>query len=152
MAAAVTAPPRPRGKWTPARIFMVISAAYHLPLAIVGLALDQTFAFGSDEVARAGSEHVFGIFETNGWHSLLALLLGIISAYYAMYPRGARDAALMIGLLHVGIVASLILWEPSTFWLASNDADQVVHTSTAIAGISSALMTRPRRSKAALPG
>ncbi len=139
-------------RWTPARIFMLVSAVWHLPLGIAGLIYDQTFPVGPTAAELAGSELVFGIFETNGWHSLLALLLGIISAYYAMYPRGARDAALMIGLLHVGIVASLILWEPSTFWLASNDADQVVHTSTAIAGISSALMTRPRRSKAALPG
>ena len=98
---------------------------------------------------RAGdSEHIFGILETNGWHSLAALLLGLISLYFAMRPEGARQAALAIGVAHVGIVLGLTLWAPSTFWLASNGADQVVHASTAIGGIGSALLTRPIYSRA----
>lgn len=139
-------------RWTPARIFMLAAVVVHLPLGVAGLVYDQTFPVGASATARAGSEQIFGIFETNGWHSVAALVIGIIAAYFTMYPRRARDAALMIGLFHVGIVVSLVLWEPSTFWLASNAADQVVHASTAIGGITSALLTRPRRSEAALSG
>ena len=128
-------------RWTPARIFMVISTLYHLPLGIGGLIYDQTFPVGAAAAERAGSELVFGIFETNGWHSLLALLLGVVSVYYTIRPRGARETALVIGVVHVGVFASLIVWEPSTFWLASNFADQVIHAGTAIGGISSALLT-----------
>ena len=138
-----------RDRWTPARIFMLISTLYHLPLGIAGLVYDQSFPVGAAAAEQAGSALVFGVFETNGWHSLLALLLGIVSAYYTMYPRGARDVALMIGWVHVGVFASLIVWEPSTFWLASNAADQVLHASTAIGGITAALLTRPRGSEAA---
>jgi hypothetical protein len=134
------------GNWTPARIFMVASAVFHLPVAIVGLAIDQTFPFGADATVDAGSAHIFGILETNGWHSLAALLLGVISLYFALRPERARDAAFAIGIAHVVIVLSLTFWVPSTFWLASNGADQVVHTSTAIGGIGSALLTRPIRS------
>jgi hypothetical protein len=47
---------------------MLVSALYHLPLGIAGLLYDQTFPIGSAEAERAGSEHVFGVFETNGWH------------------------------------------------------------------------------------
>jgi hypothetical protein len=130
-------------RWTPARIFMIVSTLYHLPLGIAGLIYDQTFPVGATAAQRAGSELVFGIFETNGWHSVAALGIGIISVYYAVYPRRARDAALAIGLFHVAIVASLEIWEPSTFWLASNAADQIVHASTAVGGIASALLTRP---------
>jgi hypothetical protein len=130
-------------RWTPARIFMLAAAVWHLPLGILGLVYDQTFPVGATAAERASSEHVLGIFETNGWHSLAALVLGIITAYFTIYPRRARDAALIIGLLHVGIVAALVVWHPSTFWLASNGADQVVHASTAIGGIGSALLTRP---------
>jgi hypothetical protein len=130
----------------------VVSTLYHLPLGIAGLIYDQTFPVGAAAAERAGSELVFGIFETNGWHSVAALALGVISVYYTFYPRGARDAALAIGLFHVGIVASLEIWEPSTFWLASNFADQVIHTGTAIGGITSALLTKPRRSNRALAG
>ena len=135
-------------RWTPARIFMVVSTLYHLPLGIAGLIYDQTFPVGAAAAERAGSELVFGIFETNGWHSVAALFVGVISVKYAFRPRGARDAALAIGLFHVGIVASLEIWEPSTFWLASNFADQVIHTFTAIGGIAAGLLTRPRTSEA----
>jgi len=130
---------------------MLAAAVWHLPLGILGFVYDQTFPVGATAAEGASSEHVLGIFETNGWHSLAALLLGIITAYFTMYPRRARDAALIIGLLHVGIVAALVVWHPSTFWLASNGADQVVHASTAIGGIASALLTRPRGSETATP-
>lgn len=131
------------GSWTPARIFMLAAAAVHLPLGIIGLLYDQTFPVGASAAARAGSDHVFGVLETNGWHSLAALGVGIFTAYFTMYPSRARDAALIIGVFHVGIIAALVVWDPSEFWLASNGADQVVHASTAIGGIGSALLTRP---------
>ncbi len=130
--------------WTPARIFMVVSAVWHLPLGIAGLAIDQTFPIGPGDAAAAGSEHVFGIFETNGWHSLAAVILGVISLLFAVRHDRAREAALAIGIFHVGVVAALMLWQPETFWLASNGADQVVHSSTAVGGILSGLLT-PRR-------
>jgi hypothetical protein len=140
---------RPGSGWTPARVFMLAAAAVHLPLGIIGLVYDQTFPVGVSAAARAGSDHVFGVLETNGWHSLAALGIGIVTAYFTIYPRRAREAALMIGVLHVGIVASLVVWDPSKFWLASNAADQVVHASTAIGGIGSALLTRPIASRGA---
>ena len=137
--------------WTPARIFMATSAVFHLPVAIVGLAIDQTFPLGADEAAHAGSEHIFGIFETNGWHSLAALLLGVVSLYFAVRPERAREAALAVGLGHVVLVLALTIWAPSTFLLASDGADQVVHSTTAIAGIGSALLTRPHRYRGSSP-
>ena len=137
--------------WSPARTFLAASAAYHLLLAIVGLAIDQTFPLGADAAAHAGSEHVFGIFETNGWHSLAALLLGVVSLYFAQRPTRAREAAFAVGLSQLLVVVALSVLPPSTFLFASNGADQVVHTSTAIGGIGSALLTRPVRSRASTP-
>ena len=98
-------------------------------------------------MARAGSEHVFGVFETNGWHSLAALLVGVVSLYFAVRPERAREGALTIGIGHVFVVLALTFWEPSTFWLMSNGADQVVHATTAIVGTGSAVLTRPMRSR-----
>jgi len=137
--------PAPTEPWSPARMFMLVSAIYHLPLGIIGLLYDQTFPIGTADARRAASEHIFGIFETNGWHSLAALALGVVSLYFVMRPRGARAAALAIGVFHVGIVVSLIAWPPETFWLASNGADQIIHSFTAIAGIGAALLTRDTR-------
>ena len=128
--------------WTPARLFMAASALFHVPVAIVGLVYDRTFPIGPSAAEAAGSAHVFGVFETNGWHTLGALLVGAVSAYYVLRPAHAREGALGLGAFHVGLVVSLLLWDPSTFWLASNAADQVVHLSTAIGGIGSALLTR----------
>jgi hypothetical protein len=129
-------------RWSPARIFMLVSVLYHLPLGIAGLVYDQTFPIGAAAAESAGSDHVFGIFETNGWHSLAALLLGIASLYFMMRPRGARAAALAIGVFHVGIVVAFSVWPSETFWIASNTADQFIHSFTAIAGIGAALLTR----------
>ena len=134
----------PRPSWTPARIFLAVSAVWHLPLGIVGLVVDQTFPIGARATTSAHSEHIFGVFETNGWHSLAGVVLGVVSLLFALRPERAREAALVIGVLHVGIVAALAVWGPETFWVASNTSDQVVHSSTAVAGLVSGLMT-PRR-------
>ena len=130
--------------WSPARIFMLISALWHLALGVVGLVLNQAFPVGSGSAGRSGSEHIFGIFETNGWHSLAALLLGFISAFFLVSPSRAREAALVIGVFHVALVAALVVWPPETFWIASNTADQIVHSATALSGIGSALLSRKR--------
>lgn len=133
-----------RSAWTPARIFMLVSVLYHLPLGITGLLYDQTFPIGSTAAGRAPSEFIFGIFETNGWHSLAGLLIGLLSLYFLLRPARAREAALGIGVLHVGVFVGLLLWPPNTFWLASNAADQVIHAFTAVAGIVAGLMTSRR--------
>lgn len=122
---------------------MAVSALYFVPVGIVGLLIDRTFPIGAGAAATAGSRFIFGVFETNGWHSLAALLLGVISLFFTLRPRGARRAALAIGVGHVGLVMALIAWPPETFWLASNGADQVIHASTAIGGIATGLLTRP---------
>lgn len=134
-----------RSGWTPARAFMAASALFHLPVAVAGFLSDRTFPIGPGAAAAADSGHVFGVFETNGWHTLGALVVGAVSLYYVLRPRHARDGALSLGLFHVALVLSLVVWDPSTFWIASNAADQVVHASTAIGGIASALLTGRRR-------
>ncbi len=130
-----------RRSWTPARIFMAASAVFHIPIAIAGFIADRSFPIGAGAAARGGSGHVFGVFETNGWHTLGALMVGLVSLYFALRPRHAREGALGIGLFHVGFWFSLLLWEPSAFWIASNGADQIVHASTAIGGVITGLLT-----------
>lgn len=129
-------------EWTPARVFLAASAIYHLILGIAGLAIDQTFPLGPANTEQAGSAHIFGIFETNGWHSLAGLLLGMLSLYFWLRPARAREAAFAIGASQVAVVLGFALWPPSTFSFASNGADQVIHATTAIGGIGAALLTR----------
>lgn len=129
------------GRWTPARWFLLAMAASHLPLGVMGLLIDRSFPVGANAAESAGSAHVFGLFETNGWHSLAALLLGVLALSFAVYPTRARTVAIAIGVSHVAIVLSLVVGDPSTFWFASNNADQVVHASTAVGGTVSGLLT-----------
>jgi Domain of unknown function (DUF4383) len=136
--------------WTPARIFLVVSAIYHLFLGVLGLAVDQTFPIGADEAATAGSENILGAFETNGWHSLAAVFIGVVSLYFAIRPARAREAAFGVGISQLGVVAAFSVADPSIFWFASNGADQVIHLTTAIGGIASALATRPSANRSEL--
>lgn len=134
-------------RWTPARWFLLAVAISHLPLGVGGLLVNRSFPIG-DEAARAGdSGHLFGVLETNGWHSLAALALGVLAAWIVFRPRRARLVALALGAFHVALVVQLAILDPSNFWIASNGADQVVHASTAVGGIVSGLLTRPTRSR-----
>ena len=121
-------------EWTPARIFVALSALVHIPIALVGFIQDRTFPIGADAAATAGSEHIFGVLETNGWHTLGALIVGAVSLYATMRPRYARATALVLGITHIALFTALVIWSPSTFWIASNTADQVIHSMTAIGG------------------
>lgn len=134
-------PAESAANWTPARIFLAFSATYHLLLGIAGLAVDQTFPVGWQAAAQASSGHVFGVFETNGWHSVAGLLIGLVSLYFTVRPEGARAGALAVGVSQAVVTLALAVVPPSTFWLASNAADQVIHSATAIGGIGSALLT-----------
>ncbi len=128
--------------WTAARVFLLAAAAWHIPLGLIGFLYDRSFPIGSAATETAGSGHIFGIFESNGWHNLAAVLLGIVALYFTIEPRRAREVALAIGLVHVGLVAGLIIWDDSTFWIASNIADQLIHASTAIGGLTTGLPPR----------
>ena len=139
-----TTPAPERSAWTPARIFLLISTLYHVPLGVAGLIAERTFPVGAAATARAGSDFVFGVFETNGWHSVAALLVAAVSLYFTLRPARAREAALSLGVFHVGLVVALMVRPPETFWLASNAADQVIHAFTAVGGIVSARMTPGR--------
>ena len=138
----IAATPARTTTWTPARWFLLVFAIVHLPLGVAGLVADRSFPLGSGATRAGDPGHVFGVFETNGWHSLGALLLGVVAAAAIIRPGRERPVALAIGALHVWLVLSLVLWDPSNFLIASNDADQIVHASSAVGGLASGLLTR----------
>jgi hypothetical protein len=130
-------------RWTPARWFLLAFAIVHLPLGVWGLVVDRSFPIGAGATRAGDSGHVLGVFYTNGWHSLGALLLGILAATVVVSgPLRSRRVAFNIGALHVWLVVSLLVWDPSNFWIASNGADQIVHASSAVGGIVSGFLTR----------
>jgi Domain of unknown function (DUF4383) len=129
------------GGWSPARLYLAVSGAWHLVVAVGGFLVDQTFPT-SIAAARSGhSAHIFGIFETNGWHTLGAAIVGVVATYAAIYPKRAREVAFGIGAFHVPFTLALVFWEPHTFLIASNGADQIVHISSAVLGLAAAIAT-----------
>ncbi len=91
------------------RAYLWIWGAALVVLGAGSLLLNPSFATGQD--ARA--EHLFGVFETNGWHGLAGLSAGIVALVFAPSRRWAPAAAIGVGVLG-GIVPALV-------FLASGD-------------------------------
>lgn len=120
---------------SPARIFLVVSTIYHALLGLLGLVIDQTFPLSTVAAARGNSEFIFGVFETNGWHSVAGLGVAAASFLFVVRPQRAAEGALAIGISQLFVVAAFAFRDPSTFLFASNGADQVIHAMTAVGGI-----------------
>lgn len=123
---------------SPARLYLFVSGCYLLVVSVVsvvGFGLDSTFPTRSAEVA-ASHDHVFGVFATNGWHNLGAVALGLASLGVALgRPALSGAAAMASGLANTAVFLLLAAWDPATFLVASNDADQVMHAAMAVGGI-----------------
>jgi hypothetical protein len=129
-------------EWSPARIYLVVSGVVLLMLGVAGLVLDQSFPTSPGAVDAAGSRWLFGVLQTNGWHSVAAVVSGAVALGFAVRAEWARLGAMAKGLFYVVVTMSLFITEPSTFLLVSNIGDQIVHASLAIGGVATALATR----------
>ncbi|HEV2757574.1 MAG TPA: DUF4383 domain-containing protein [Actinomycetota bacterium] len=130
--------------WSPARVYLVASGVFLVASALIGFTVDSSFPATPDAVDSAGSGHIFGIFETNGWHNLTALISGVVALAFAVRPAWARAGAIVKGLMYVAVTVSIAIWGPETFKIASNAADQVVHAALGVTGLAAAALT-PRR-------
>lgn len=136
-----------RLEWSPARLYLVTSAVFLLVTGTAGFIINHSFPFGASEVDAAGSAHIFGIFETNGWHNLAAVLSGIAALGFAARAEWAPAGALIKGGIYVVVTVSVAFWGGETFWIASNAADQMVHATLAVGGIVTGLLTRRSRAR-----
>jgi hypothetical protein len=125
--------------WSPARLYLLISGVGLIVIGAAGLVYNQSFGVGADVHGDA----VFGFLQTNGWHSLAGLLGGITALAFAAKPEWARSGAFSLGVAFVIVTIALVIWEPASFRIASNTADNVVHGLLGIGGIASAVATRP---------
>ena len=143
MATAARGIDRPRaGTWSPARVYLVATGILLIGAAIAGFGVSTSFPTSAEAVRSADHGHIYGIFETNGWHNLSTLVSGTISLAFAARPRWARTGALVKATLYAVVTISIAIWGPEPFLIASNGADQVVHGSLAVAGYAAALGTR----------
>lgn len=139
-----------QSRWTPARLYLVLSGVGLLVIAAAGFIVSSSFPTAAEEVgSRSG--HIFGIFETNGWHNLAGLSSGVLALGLAAKPEWARFGALLKGSIYVVVTTSIAIWGGDVFLVASNTADQVLHAALAIGGISAGLIT-PSPHPSSAPG
>jgi len=111
-----------------------ISGAYLLLTGLIGFAVSGSFPTRRDAVGTSHG-HIFGVLETNGWHNAAALALAVPSLLVALrWPRWTPGVAVASGLANTAVFLLFAVWGGATFLVASNDADQVVHATTALAG------------------
>lgn len=125
--------------WSPARIYLVATGILLIGAGLVGFGLSTSFPSSAEAAHSADNPHIYGIFETNGWHNLTTLISGAISLSFALRPEWARTGAFVKGTLYATVTITIALWGPGV--VASNDADQVVHGSLAVAAFAAAFAT-----------
>lgn len=129
------------GTWSPARVYLVATGLFLIGAAAAGFGVSTSFPTTAEAARAAEDAHIYGIFETNGWHNLSSGFSGVISLAFAARPRWARTGAFVKATLYALVTISIAIWGAETFLLASNAADQVVHASLAVAGLGAALAT-----------
>ena len=135
-------------EWSPARFYLVFTGVFLVTSGIVGLAINRNFATGPGALAGPGATaDIYGVFATNGWHSVAAIASGLLSLAFAHREEWARTGAFVKGAMYVGVTAGIAVWGAEAFNIASNTADQVAHATLAILGIAAGLAT-PRRATA----
>lgn len=120
---------------TLSRGYLLVTGSFLLLTGIVGFMLDTSFPTRPAEVS-ASHGHIFGVLETNGWHNLAAVGIGLPSLALAL--RAARlvaPFAFTAGALNLGVFILFALFGPETFLFASNSGDQVLHAVLALGGL-----------------
>jgi len=85
------------------RVYLWIWGSMLLVLGVGSLVLHPDFGVGQDVTAK----HLFGLFETNGWHGLAGGALGAVAVYSAWSGRWLRAVTLGVSMLG-GIIPSFI--------------------------------------------
>jgi hypothetical protein len=127
--------------WSPARVYLVVTGIFLAGAALTGFGVNASFPTSAEAALSASTGHIYGIFETNGWHNVSTLVSGLVSLAFATRPSWARTGAFVKATLYTSVTVAVAVWGPETFLIASNAADQVVHGSLAAAGFAAGLAT-----------
>lgn len=137
-------------KWDPARIYLAVAGFYLVGIGIAGFVYNRTFPVGAADAARARSDFVFGLFETNGWHNLAGLVFGLIALWFLFRSQQWALGSLAVGVPNLITFVAFLIEPPTTFWFASNGADAVVHAVLGFGGVAAAALSHNWR-KSDLP-
>ncbi|MCA0145668.1 DUF4383 domain-containing protein [Blastococcus sp. LR1] len=125
-----------RGKTVPEILGLAFGAIYLL-VGIVGF-----FVTGFDDFfAHNTEEKLLGIFEINGMHNVVHILIGIAGLVLSRTLAGARTYGWLLAIGYgAAFVYGLIAIGKDWDFLSINGADNVLHIATAIVGLVIALL------------
>lgn len=115
-------------------MYCLVFGATLVVAAILGFIENSSFATG-DNVSR---DQLLGLFDVNGWHSVVHLVSGAIGLALAGSRSGARIYAFGFGGVYVLVtILGLAAGDNSTLFnvIAINTADNFLHLSIAAVGI-----------------
>jgi hypothetical protein len=125
-----------RGKTVPEILGLAFGAIYLL-VGIIGF-----FVTGFDDFfAHDTEEKLLGIFEINGMHNVVHILIGIAGLVLSRTLAGARTYGWLLAIGYgAAFVYGLIAIGEDWDFLSINGADNVLHIATAIVGLVIALL------------
>lgn len=137
----------PSKTWTPARAYMLASVLFLIPVGVAGLLANQNFSVGEGATDPSTTDLVFGFLETNGWHSVAALVNAAAALALLLFAsdRIVRRGALLMGFALATLTIALLIPRSIDLLdniLASNAADNFTHAAQALGGIVTGSMTQ----------
>jgi hypothetical protein len=125
-----------RGKTLPEMLALAFGAIYLL-VGIVGF-----FVTGFDDFfAHNTEDKLLGIFEINGMHNLVHIVIGVAGLLLSRTLAGARTYGWLLAVGYgAAFVYGLIAIGETWDFLSINGADNVLHILTALVGLVIALM------------
>jgi hypothetical protein len=125
-----------RGKTLPEMLALAFGAIYLL-VGIVGF-----FVTGFDDFfAHNTEEKLLGIFEINGMHNVVHIVIGVAGLLLSRTLAGARTYGWLLAVGYgAAFVYGLIAIGETWDFLSINGADNVLHILTALVGLVIALM------------
>ncbi|SOD95186.1 DUF4383 domain-containing protein [Blastococcus haudaquaticus] len=125
-----------RGKTVPEILALAFGAVYLL-VGIVGF-----FVTGFDDFfAHNTNEKLLGIFEINGMHNVVHIVIGIAGLALGRTLAGARTYGWLLAVGYgAAFVYGLIAMGKDWDFLSINTADNVLHIATALVGLVIALL------------
>jgi hypothetical protein len=89
----------------PSRLYLWIWGVMLVVLGAGSLIINPDFSTGNDVHA----EHLFGVFETNGWHGLAGLFAGVVAVAFAPSSRWSPTVAAAVGAAG-GVLPALLFF------------------------------------------
>lgn len=87
------------------QLYLWIWGGMLVVLGAGSLLLHPDFSVGEE----VSGEHLFGLFETNGWHGLAGLTVGLVSLAFARSDRWAPLVAALVGGVG-GVLPALVMF------------------------------------------